>query len=324
MNDTTDSTLRDDMNIPQTLRTARKNRGLTQREVAELVGVSIEAYKGWEGGRHHPRSENVAPLAQALGISTDELMMEAQQRSISEDLRALFNAADKLPDDKKRQLRTAIKGMLLAISQEQLDEGSSLTRETKVGYHLYPTFQPRHPRPPPPKPHQRARNDASRKRRLPARQKNSRAATGLRDSPRDMAGRNGSRPHIVRTVVLRAERNGRSTEVRLNKVVRAPPLLSRPSPGVRGQGRKASPYPMTGGCFRGATSSVRFARRSVRRDKSRRAGAAAPDGDSSEGWIEVLNSSPGRAPGRAKRYRIHQQARPGRRRSARDEVPNQR
>ncbi|MDE9397168.1 hypothetical protein NB860_034575, partial [Pseudomonas aeruginosa] len=37
-----------------------------------------------------------------------------------EDLRALFNAADKLPDDKKRQLRTAIKGMLLAISQEQL------------------------------------------------------------------------------------------------------------------------------------------------------------------------------------------------------------
>ncbi|WP_416231954.1 helix-turn-helix domain-containing protein, partial [Pseudomonas aeruginosa] len=40
------------MNIPQTLRTARKNRGLTQREVAELVGVSIEAYKGWEGGRH--------------------------------------------------------------------------------------------------------------------------------------------------------------------------------------------------------------------------------------------------------------------------------
>ncbi|MDI3817933.1 transcriptional regulator, partial [Pseudomonas aeruginosa] len=61
--------------------------------------------------------------AQALGISTDELMMEAQQRSISEDLRALFNAADKLPDDKKRQLRTAIKGMLLAISQEQLDEG---------------------------------------------------------------------------------------------------------------------------------------------------------------------------------------------------------
>lgn len=62
-------------------------------------------------------------LAQALGISTDELMMEAQQRSISEDLRALFNAADKLPDDKKRQLRTAIKWMLLAISQEQLDEG---------------------------------------------------------------------------------------------------------------------------------------------------------------------------------------------------------
>ncbi|HEP8091508.1 TPA: hypothetical protein VDT41_006419 [Pseudomonas aeruginosa] len=38
-------------------------------------------------------------------------------------LSPIRNAADKLPDDKKRQLRTAIKGMLLAISQEQLDEG---------------------------------------------------------------------------------------------------------------------------------------------------------------------------------------------------------
>lgn len=58
----------------------------------------------------------------------------------------------------------------------------------------------------------------------------------------DMAGRNGSRPHIVRTVVLRAERNGRSTEVRLNKVVRAPPLLSRPSPGgQRAGGEKLPP-----------------------------------------------------------------------------------
>ncbi|WP_410525380.1 helix-turn-helix domain-containing protein [Pseudomonas aeruginosa] len=142
MNDTTDSTLRDDMNIPQTLRTARKNRGLTQREVAELVGVSIEAYKGWEGGRHHPRSENVAPLAQALGISTDELMMEAQQRSISEDLRALFNAADKLPDDKKRQLRTAIKGMLLAISQEQLDEGVVSPVRQKSGITYTRLFSP--------------------------------------------------------------------------------------------------------------------------------------------------------------------------------------
>ncbi|WP_409937882.1 helix-turn-helix domain-containing protein [Pseudomonas aeruginosa] len=50
------------MNIPQTLRTARKNRGLTQREVAELVGVSIEAYKGWEGGRHHPDRKTSHPL----------------------------------------------------------------------------------------------------------------------------------------------------------------------------------------------------------------------------------------------------------------------
>lgn len=123
MNTDHDAHERGDMNIAETLRKARRNKGLTQKQVAELAGVSLEAYKGWEGARHSPRSENIAPLAQALGISTDEIMMEAQHRSISEDLRALFNAADRLPDEQKRQLRVALKGMLLAMSQEELEKG---------------------------------------------------------------------------------------------------------------------------------------------------------------------------------------------------------
>ncbi|WP_179071126.1 hypothetical protein [Pseudomonas aeruginosa] len=124
MNDTTDSTLRGRHETSHRLEDRQKEQGVdATRKWPSLWGYLSRPTRAGRGGRHHPRSENVAPLAQALGISTDELMMEAQQRSISEDLRALFNAADKLPDDKKRQLRTAIKGMLLAISQEQLDEG---------------------------------------------------------------------------------------------------------------------------------------------------------------------------------------------------------
>lgn len=115
------STERDAMNIAETLRRARKSKGLTQRQIAEMAGVSLETYKGWEGGRHAPRSVNIAPLANALDISTDELMMDAGERSISEDLRALFQAADKLSGDQKRKLRTAIRGMLIAISQEELE-----------------------------------------------------------------------------------------------------------------------------------------------------------------------------------------------------------
>lgn len=113
---------RGDMKIAETLRKARKNRGLTQKQVAEMAGVSIEAYKGWEGGKHSPRSANMGHLAQALGISTDELMKEEEQRSISEDLRSLFQATDRLPDEKKKQIKMAIRGMLLAMSQDELDE----------------------------------------------------------------------------------------------------------------------------------------------------------------------------------------------------------
>ncbi|MDL4541111.1 helix-turn-helix domain-containing protein [Pseudomonas aeruginosa] len=204
-----------------------------------MAGIPLSTYKNYEHGKQPPPGDRIGAIARTLGVSADELVFEESERQVADELTSPIQRGSTVlpPDDHENGKPEWQSGAANELcSRGQLARGSSLNRETKVGYHLYPTFQPRHPRPPPPKPHQRARNDASRKRRLPARQKNSRAATGLRDSPRDMAGRNGSRPHIVRTVVLRAERNGRSTEVRLNKVVRALPLLSRSC--RRGLGRQ--------------------------------------------------------------------------------------
>jgi transcriptional regulator with XRE-family HTH domain len=54
------------------LQELRRDRGLTQKEVAEALGVSVQVIK-WAEGRHvdgggYPRPENMRRLAQFYGL----------------------------------------------------------------------------------------------------------------------------------------------------------------------------------------------------------------------------------------------------------------
>ncbi|MBN7273694.1 helix-turn-helix domain-containing protein [Ligilactobacillus pobuzihii] len=45
------------------LKMMRFNLGLTQREVAEKMGVTEASYNGWENGTRAPHAQNVKKLA---------------------------------------------------------------------------------------------------------------------------------------------------------------------------------------------------------------------------------------------------------------------
>lgn len=57
-----------------TIRTLREGRNLTQRQLAEAVGVTDKAVSKWESGRGLPDISLIEPLAVALGISVAELL----------------------------------------------------------------------------------------------------------------------------------------------------------------------------------------------------------------------------------------------------------
>ena len=57
-----------------TIRTLREERGLTQRALAEALGVTDKAVSKWETARGLPDITLVEPLAQALGVSVAELL----------------------------------------------------------------------------------------------------------------------------------------------------------------------------------------------------------------------------------------------------------
>lgn len=56
----------------------RKAAKLSQEELAELVGVSRQAVSKWELGESTPDVDKLLSLARAFGVTTDELLSEAE------------------------------------------------------------------------------------------------------------------------------------------------------------------------------------------------------------------------------------------------------
>lgn len=57
-----------------TIRALREGRGLTQRGLAERIGVTDKAVSKWESGRGLPDISLIEDLARALGVSVAELL----------------------------------------------------------------------------------------------------------------------------------------------------------------------------------------------------------------------------------------------------------
>jgi transcriptional regulator with XRE-family HTH domain len=61
----------------------RRERGLTQEEVARRVRVSTRTVAAWESGEANPRQRNARALAKALGVSLDSLLPDLQGQAPS-------------------------------------------------------------------------------------------------------------------------------------------------------------------------------------------------------------------------------------------------
>ena len=64
----------DQIKIGQFIKTIRKEKNLTQREVAEKLNISEKTVSKWETGSGLPEVSLMLPLCQLLGISVNELL----------------------------------------------------------------------------------------------------------------------------------------------------------------------------------------------------------------------------------------------------------
>lgn len=64
------------MSIAKRISEIRKQSGISQEKLAELVGVSRQAVTKWESGKANPDTENLLRLAEIFGVPVDELCRE--------------------------------------------------------------------------------------------------------------------------------------------------------------------------------------------------------------------------------------------------------
>ena len=55
------------------LRTVLEDLGMARKNLAEKLEISLQALDHWIAGRHRPPMHRILPLAEALGLTTDEL-----------------------------------------------------------------------------------------------------------------------------------------------------------------------------------------------------------------------------------------------------------
>jgi len=67
------------------LQELRKNRGLTQEELAEILYVSRTAISKWESGRGYPNIESLKDISKFFSVSIDDLLSGEKLISIAEN-----------------------------------------------------------------------------------------------------------------------------------------------------------------------------------------------------------------------------------------------
>ena len=73
------------MEFNEKLQELRKQRGLTQEELAEKLYVSRTAISKWESGRGYPNIESLKAIAKIFSVTVDELLSSGEVLTIAEE-----------------------------------------------------------------------------------------------------------------------------------------------------------------------------------------------------------------------------------------------
>ena len=68
----------DQKRIGRFIAAMRRQKGLTQRQLAEALGVSNRTVSKWECGDGLPELANILPLCALLGVTADELLRSGE------------------------------------------------------------------------------------------------------------------------------------------------------------------------------------------------------------------------------------------------------
>ena len=112
------------MAFAQSLARFRKQRGLTQMELAKRTKTGIAQLRRYEAGTSSPTLEVIAKLARTLGVSSDELIFEegkgvASARLFDRELLERFEVVSHLGQDDRDAIKRVLDAFIVRSQVEQ-------------------------------------------------------------------------------------------------------------------------------------------------------------------------------------------------------------
>lgn len=101
------------MEFPDRLVRLRKERGLTQQQLADRAGVHVVQIRRYEGGASQPAVDIFKRLAVALSVSADALLFDEAERGPDEEFRLQFEALSAMPATEKALARSMLEAIIL-------------------------------------------------------------------------------------------------------------------------------------------------------------------------------------------------------------------
>lgn len=92
------------MEFPDQLKSLRKQQKWTQKEVAQKLNISQQAYGDWERGVKKPTQENLQRVASLYSISVDKLLGNEKTDSDLSEVELLFRTTSEGMTEKEKEL----------------------------------------------------------------------------------------------------------------------------------------------------------------------------------------------------------------------------
>jgi len=113
------------MSFSRRLAAIRKDKKMTQQQMADLIGIHVSQIKRYESGDTQPSLEVLRKIALALNISADLLLFDKEEREPSGDLKMQFEALEQFNDDEKRIAKELLDSLILKHTANRFSQASS-------------------------------------------------------------------------------------------------------------------------------------------------------------------------------------------------------
>jgi transcriptional regulator with XRE-family HTH domain len=109
--------------ISERIRRLRIQKGISQKEFADQIGLHPAQYNRYEKGENIPSTDILGKLADALNVSFDYLYEGQKEDAITADfedreLLQMFKEIEKLSTDKKEHIKYTLKSYIKAEKHE--------------------------------------------------------------------------------------------------------------------------------------------------------------------------------------------------------------